>query len=88
MDSKAQVNKLLESARANQRIAEWAILVAIGFVVISLLLGAIQVYRKGFQISKTRTLTGTPATILAVVLAVFAITVGCSAFLVWPGLPG
>ncbi len=88
MDSKAQVNKLLESARANQRIAEWAVLIGIGFVLVALVFGAFQVFRKGLKITKTRTLTGTPAKILAVALAAFALGIAAYALLVWPGLPG
>jgi hypothetical protein len=80
-------NKLLESARESQRIAEWAVLVGIAFVLIALLFGAFQVYRNGFKITKTRTLTGVPAKILAVVLAILALAVGAYGFLIWTGLP-
>ena len=87
MDNQSKVNQLLESARSSQRIGEWAVLIGIAFVLVALLFGAFQVYRKGLKIDKTRTLTGTPAKILALVLVLIAAGVGCYAALVWPGIP-
>jgi hypothetical protein len=58
-----------------------------GFVLVALLVWAIQVWRKGLKITGNKTMTGTPAKILAVVLALLALAVCCYAFLVWPGIP-
>lgn len=87
MDNQTKINQLLESARSSQRIGEWAVLIGMAFVLVALLFWAIQVYRKGLKIDKTRTMTGTPAKILAVVLALIAVGVGCYGIMIWPGIP-
>ncbi|HMF15636.1 MAG TPA: hypothetical protein VKE98_00445 [Gemmataceae bacterium] len=87
MDNQSKINELLESARSSQRIGEWAVLIGIAFVLIALLGWAFQVYRKGLKINASRTMTGTPAKILAVFLALLAAGIGVLGIFVWPGLP-
>jgi predicted transporter len=87
MDNQSKVNQLIESARQSQRIGEWAVLIGMAFVLIGLLVWAIQVWWKGLKITGSKTMTGTPAKILAVVLAAIAIAIGVYGILVWPGLP-
>jgi len=87
MDSQTKINQLLESARSNQRIAEWAVLIGLVFVLIALLVWAIQVWRKGLKITGNKTMTGTPARILAVVLAAIALGIAAYGVLIWPGFP-
>jgi len=87
MDQQSKIKELIESARSSQRIGEWAVLIGMAFVVIALLGWAFQVYRKGLKITASKTMTGTPAKILAVLLAVLAVGTGVIGILVWPGLP-
>jgi predicted transporter len=87
MDNQTKINQLLESARSNQRIGEWTVLIGMAFVLVGLVVWAIQVWRKGLKITGNKTMTGTPAKILAVVLAAIAVGIAAYASLVWPGLP-
>lgn len=73
MDPQAKARELMESARRTQTIGEWAALIGLAFVLITLLVGAFFIHRKGLKISEGYTLKGRGATILAVGLALASI---------------
>jgi hypothetical protein len=86
MGPKGEYQKLIESAREHQRIGELASFAGMVFLALALFYAAFDVYRKGLKISKTRTLTGTPANVLAIALVVVGVGVVVFGLFFWPGL--
>ena len=83
-DARRDPKDLIASARASQRIGEWAMLIGFLFIAVALVYGAIAIFRKVLKISGQSTLTGGPAIgvavgllIGAVVLAVIGIVLFC-----------
>jgi hypothetical protein len=75
----------MDSARAHQNFAELgAVLSGIAGVAF-LVFGAYQTYRKGMKVSATKTITGTPAKVMAAAMLVAAVAVGVVAALLWLG---
>jgi hypothetical protein len=87
MDNQTKINQLIESARSWQNIAEWAVRIGILFFVVAFLCGAWGIHRKGLKMSKTKTLTGTPVTVIALLMVAAALAVPVIGIFVWPGLP-
>jgi hypothetical protein len=73
MDPQADYKKLIESAQRSQSVGQWAVLVGLVFILLALLYGCYEIHRKGLKISQSRTLTGRPATVVAVLMAVAAV---------------
>ncbi|MCI0639400.1 MAG: hypothetical protein L0Y72_23120 [Gemmataceae bacterium] len=87
MDPKSEYQKLIESARRHHGIGEWTALIALIFIALIMLYVSIDIYRKGLRITSSKTITGTPANVMAILLAVLTVAAVLYGLLVWPGLP-
>ena len=85
MPNQSERDKLIESARSNEKMAEWAAFVGMMFLVVALCYGAIEIYRKGLRVSKDKSVKGPTATILAVVLLLACLGIVAYGLFGWPG---